>query len=112
KVPVISRSTVSKWRFWPSSTSCSRLSNSTRNCTTSTTPPMNTGSSMFHSLDRLRLLVARNTPPPTISVATILRTTLDSVSHANADHFMPTRSEEHTSELQSLAYLVCRLLLE
>src|SRR5205823_11349165 len=23
----------------------------------------------------------------------------------------PTRSEEHTSELQSLAYLVCRLLL-
>src|SRR5687767_15489452 len=25
---------------------------------------------------------------------------------------MLTRSEEHTSELQSLAYLVCRLLLE
>src|SRR2546425_7719759 len=25
---------------------------------------------------------------------------------------MPVRSEEHTSELQSLAYLVCRLLLE
>src|SRR3989441_1845697 len=25
---------------------------------------------------------------------------------------MPKRSEEHTSELQSLAYLVCRLLLE
>src|SRR5205823_7761733 len=25
---------------------------------------------------------------------------------------MNTRSEEHTSELQSLAYLVCRLLLE
>src|SRR2546423_11138369 len=28
------------------------------------------------------------------------------------DHHRPTRSEEHTSELQSLAYLVCRLLLE
>src|SRR2546425_6383374 len=27
-------------------------------------------------------------------------------------HPMLTRSEEHTSELQSLAYLVCRLLLE
>src|SRR3989441_6180738 len=28
-------------------------------------------------------------------------------------HYMaPERSEEHTSELQSLAYLVCRLLLE
>src|SRR2546425_2427330 len=26
--------------------------------------------------------------------------------------FHPLRSEEHTSELQSLAYLVCRLLLE
>src|SRR2546425_7274181 len=25
---------------------------------------------------------------------------------------VPNRSEEHTSELQSLAYLVCRLLLE
>src|SRR2546425_7585793 len=27
-------------------------------------------------------------------------------------HERPLRSEEHTSELQSLAYLVCRLLLE
>src|SRR2546425_130654 len=27
-------------------------------------------------------------------------------------HILETRSEEHTSELQSLAYLVCRLLLE
>src|SRR6185437_9272132 len=26
--------------------------------------------------------------------------------------YLPCRSEEHTSELQSLAYLVCRLLLE
>src|SRR2546425_5836080 len=33
-------------------------------------------------------------------------------SHSfNLLHF-PPRSEEHTSELQSLAYLVCRLLLE
>src|SRR5205823_12609276 len=29
-----------------------------------------------------------------------------------ADGSMGVRSEEHTSELQSLAYLVCRLLLE
>src|SRR2546425_9389840 len=28
------------------------------------------------------------------------------------DPSQPDRSEEHTSELQSLAYLVCRLLLE
>src|SRR2546425_9542809 len=30
--------------------------------------------------------------------------------HLDRSHFV--RSEEHTSELQSLAYLVCRLLLE
>src|SRR2546425_8432987 len=29
-----------------------------------------------------------------------------------ASAFVAPRSEEHTSELQSLAYLVCRLLLE
>src|SRR6478609_10355104 len=34
-------------------------------------------------------------------------------SEVNAQYSSaPTRSEEHTSELQSLAYLVCRLLLE
>src|SRR2546425_7778809 len=32
--------------------------------------------------------------------------------HPGADVLDPRRSEEHTSELQSLAYLVCRLLLE
>src|SRR5687767_15663337 len=43
--------------------------------------------------------------------------------HVDGDHRLPAgkgqggecrevRSEEHTSELQSLAYLVCRLLLE
>src|SRR5205823_9846869 len=31
---------------------------------------------------------------------------------ARRDRLKPQRSEEHTSELQSLAYLVCRLLLE
>src|SRR3712207_9015291 len=31
---------------------------------------------------------------------------------AAIDRFDPTRSEEHTSELQSRQYLVCRLLLE
>src|SRR3989441_9346773 len=31
---------------------------------------------------------------------------------AGVDPRTPQRSEEHTSELQSLAYLVCRLLLE
>src|SRR2546423_4882700 len=31
---------------------------------------------------------------------------------ARDHHHAQSRSEEHTSELQSLAYLVCRLLLE
>src|SRR2546425_8968339 len=31
---------------------------------------------------------------------------------AGGRRLLPHRSEEHTSELQSLAYLVCRLLLE
>src|SRR2546425_4031686 len=34
------------------------------------------------------------------------------VHHAIQPGFRELRSEEHTSELQSLAYLVCRLLLE
>src|SRR2546425_2813001 len=32
--------------------------------------------------------------------------------HTHCRPAPPRRSEEHTSELQSLAYLVCRLLLE
>src|SRR5205823_7747981 len=34
------------------------------------------------------------------------------VAHVDAGTDCAFRSEEHTSELQSLAYLVCRLLLE
>src|SRR2546425_4084646 len=37
---------------------------------------------------------------------------LDADGHAHRDRDQEERSEEHTSELQSLAYLVCRLLLE
>src|SRR2546425_4030683 len=34
------------------------------------------------------------------------------LAHLAVDEAQAVRSEEHTSELQSLAYLVCRLLLE
>src|SRR5687767_15404751 len=37
---------------------------------------------------------------------------LGAVDRAAAGQRFDARSEEHTSELQSLAYLVCRLLLE
>src|SRR5687767_15212106 len=40
-----------------------------------------------------------------VEVANLVRTVVRAVAGAH-------RSEEHTSELQSLAYLVCRLLLE
>ena len=33
-------------------------------------------------------------------------------NHASVDVSLDPRSEEHTSELQSRQYLVCRLLLE
>src|SRR5687767_15692851 len=36
----------------------------------------------------------------------------DALAALFARHDLRLRSEEHTSELQSLAYLVCRLLLE
>src|SRR2546425_6479668 len=36
----------------------------------------------------------------------------DVLNGKDKDNAFATRSEEHTSELQSLAYLVCRLLLE
>src|SRR3712207_8512849 len=37
---------------------------------------------------------------------------LSDVNGINIDELEATRSEEHTSELQSRQYLVCRLLLE
>src|SRR2546423_9098157 len=54
---------------------------------------------------------ARNVTPlsPTARSA-VLGTTVTVATGAGAATLM--RSEEHTSELQSLAYLVCRLLLE
>src|SRR5437762_10678155 len=49
-----------------------------------------------HALDALRYLIA----------------TMDAHRLARQRQPLPDRSEEHTSELQSPMYLVCRLLLE
>ena len=38
--------------------------------------------------------------------------TINILEQISRDKGIDKRSEEHTSELQSLAYLVCRLLLE
>src|SRR5687767_10721119 len=37
---------------------------------------------------------------------------MSTIERVKSSALAPSRSEEHTSELQSLAYLVCRLLLE
>src|SRR5205823_12096995 len=61
-----------------------------------------------------RLHPARPAEGELQSVAVQLVNALDQLGpFAHRHHLnLPGRSEEHTSELQSLAYLVCRLLLE
>src|SRR3989441_6060722 len=52
---------------------------------------------------------------PRLEALRVLGGEADASALRPADHERhrgPARSEEHTSELQSLAYLVCRLLLE
>src|SRR5687767_15489396 len=46
------------------------------------------------------------------ALASVRRPTRKTGRRASAPTAIRSRSEEHTSELQSLAYLVCRLLLE
>src|SRR5205823_11271173 len=54
---------------------------------------------------------AKNYEPRSLRVCIASRFWRDETS-GRARSLVATRSEEHTSELQSLAYLVCRLLLE
>src|SRR2546425_4327073 len=55
----------------------------------------------------------RRGEPPPLALPRPPRRARRRQDHAGADRVvLPARSEEHTSELQSLAYLVCRLLLE
>src|SRR5262245_62931679 len=54
---------------------------------------------------------------PDVQLPTVARTIASDIAKAvgaslRADAAPPYRSEEHTSELQSLRHLVCRLLLE
>src|SRR2546423_8804063 len=50
----------------------------------------------------------------TRSTASMVQRAFTLMNRVNSRHYSEgcKRSEEHTSELQSLAYLVCRLLLE
>src|SRR5262249_57294755 len=57
--------------------------------------------------DSIALTRVINTPPRGVG-----KTTLDDIERRARDFGVSIRSEEHTSELQSLTNLVCRLLLE
>src|SRR2546425_1747117 len=63
----------------------------------------------YTTLFRSPPLVAR---AKTLFKLWISRASSVQVAIAHRDERSRVRSEEHTSELQSLAYLVCRLLLE
>src|SRR5687767_15581280 len=73
------------------------------------TPKFGAGrNARFGDLDgdgQLDMLIAQNIPR-------VRGDAFDHISCLTALNFDGKRSEEHTSELQSLAYLVCRLLLE
>src|SRR2546425_9026166 len=58
-----------------------------------------------------RMPTARASPPRVITLR-VWPIALRTASDARIESGIEVRSEEHTSELQSLAYLVCRLLLE
>src|SRR2546425_4826537 len=54
---------------------------------------------------------AQSPPPNQLAGVTLAKGTKPGNPFGGGE-VTPVRSEEHTSELQSLAYLVCRLLLE
>src|SRR2546425_7379512 len=69
----------------------------------------------YTTLFRSRATPVRSTSfttAPVRSSAGFTPTTATPGSAMNSPESLRGRSEEHTSELQSLAYLVCRLLLE
>src|SRR2546425_1481340 len=69
---------------------------------------------LFRSLDASTAGAISGIPPAgsdTSPPTTVLTAPADGAT-VSGSAVMVSRSEEHTSELQSLAYLVCRLLLE
>src|SRR3712207_7036676 len=68
--------------------------------------PISSGSSSTSTRTAWRTTCATSTPATRSAASRPTRSTAPTASG------WPTRSEEHTSELQSRQYLVCRLLLE
>src|SRR2546425_8000474 len=77
--------------------------------------PKDSRATAARMLIRLPLAPAESAPAPRVSLGLLSQTAGLSYWIAGPFPAIPGigyRSEEHTSELQSLAYLVCRLLLE
>src|SRR3712207_6924456 len=64
----------------------------------------------FSLHDALPIYIQKNNPPN--EVKRLLKVINDASNQLGFASCTGTRSEEHTSELQSRQYLVCRLLLE
>src|SRR5262245_66522798 len=71
------------------------------------TTPRPPRSTLFSLHDALPISTARASPPASVPRRPLPRPCCSPPCAA-----LPRRSEEHTSELQSLRHLVCRLLLE
>src|SRR3712207_7726539 len=74
---------------------------------------------LFRSTDEANRIVGyhssrRKPDPRAVAAARDLYRTLrqEELRHGSSQEILGQRSEEHTSELQSRQYLVCRLLLE
>src|SRR3712207_7906591 len=60
----------------------------------------------------VRPSISHRVSSPSVSTESVTRRVLGSLRSGSGTSEMASRSEEHTSELQSRQYLVCRLLLE
>src|SRR3712207_8408116 len=69
---------------------------------------------LFRSIDNITDFIANNNQQPlnAAKVADAIFETIDKIAENPFAYKECERSEEHTSELQSRQYLVCRLLLE
>src|SRR2546425_8967032 len=68
--------------------------------------------SLHDALPILSLAGVGRMPPAGAELSETTGAAIGFVGGGEVKAKLPARSEEHTSELQSLAYLVCRLLLE
>src|SRR5437899_8416302 len=75
--------------------------------------PPSTGIYTLSLHDALPILVARLSRRSYEEMRVVVLEFLDTdIFHVSAENCVAFRSEEHTSELQSLRHIVCRLLLE